>query len=273
MPDLKRILVVDDEEKVCQSVRKVLTKEDRTIDHALSAKEALKMLETNEYSIVVTDMMMPVMTGMELLEVVREKWPQTCVIMITGYATVRTAVQAIKLGAFDYIPKPFTPDELRSVVDRGLERYRLSVQEGLTRIQPVKEVERAPEEVKKAPAVAEGNMYCIPEHSWMRIEDDGSIRVGIHEVFIRTCGEAVYVDLPLDGDEISQGGICAKISCSGMQMHKVWAPLSGKVLEINSEVQDNPSLISNDPYGAGWFLKVEPSGLASDLKNLMPMEN
>ncbi|MFQ5905945.1 MAG: response regulator [bacterium] len=271
MPDLKRILVVDDEEKVCQSVRKILTREHRIIDHALSAKEALKMLEKDEYSVVVTDMMMPVMTGMELLEVVRRKWPAICVIMITGYATIRTAVQAIKLGAFDYIPKPFTPDELRSVVERALERHRLSVQEGLMREEPVPEEARVALEEKEAALPVEGEMYCIPEHSWMRIEEDGNVKVGIHEVFIRTCGAAVYVDLPLDGDEITQGAVCAKISCPGMQMHKVWAPVTGTVVEINSEVQDNPSVVSQDPYGAGWFIRVEPGALSNDLKNLVQM--
>jgi len=270
MPDLKRILVVDDEEKVCRSVTKILIKDDRVIDQALSAKEALKMLEEKRYSVVVTDMMMPVMTGMDLLEVVRGKWPEICVIMITGYATVRTAVHAIKLGAFDYIPKPFTPDELRSVVDRGLERYRLSVQEGLIR-EPVPEEEMVVVEKKEAVAPVQGEMYCIPEHSWMRIENDGSVKVGIHEVFVRTCGSAVYVDLPLDGDEIAQGVVCAKISCSGMKMHKVWAPVTGTVTEINSEVQDNPSVVSDDPYGAGWFIRVEPAGLSNDLKNLTRM--
>ena len=124
-----KVLVVDDEEVVCKSVKKILTKKDLEVDTALSASEALDMMSKEDYWVVITDLMMPKITGMQLLKKIKTKKPHTAVIMITGYATIRTAVQAIKLGAFDYVPKPFTPQELTSVTLRAMERTRIYKEE------------------------------------------------------------------------------------------------------------------------------------------------
>ena len=122
----KSALVVDDELSVCLGVKKLLCKENFDVDTALSGREALDKLDIKRYDIVITDMMMPVINGMYLLKRIKENWPETSVIMMTGYATIRTAIQAIQSGAFDYIPKPFTPEELRSVTSRAIRKRELS---------------------------------------------------------------------------------------------------------------------------------------------------
>ena len=120
-----KILVVDDEEIVLKSCRKILEGGGHQVYTALSGQEAFDLLEKEPVDIVFTDIKMPGIDGMEVLERVKEKYPDILVIIITGYSTVQSAVQAMKLGAFDYIPKPFTPDEVLIVVEKALEKKSL----------------------------------------------------------------------------------------------------------------------------------------------------
>ncbi len=120
-----RILVVDDEDIVVKSCLRALAAEDRTIDTATGGQEALERVEANDYDVMVLDIMMPNVDGLEVLQRVKESHPSIEIVMVTGLSEIDTAVQSMKLGAFDYLPKPFDPDELRVVVDRAIERRRL----------------------------------------------------------------------------------------------------------------------------------------------------
>lgn len=120
-----RILVVDDELVVCRSVKKVLAKKGHSVEMAQRGKDALRMIDSDEFDILIVDLKMPGMDGMEVLKNVKKTHPEVIVLMITGYATVETAVEAMKLGGFDYIPKPFSPDELSITVEKALETKRL----------------------------------------------------------------------------------------------------------------------------------------------------
>ncbi|MEJ5363198.1 MAG: response regulator [Spirochaetota bacterium] len=121
---LAKILIVDDEDIVLKSCLRVLQKLDYEIETAYSGQTALDNLEKKKYDIVVTDLMMPGMDGMQLLEEIKKRYPEVIVIIFTGYATVETARQALKAGAFDYIPKPFTPDELRNVIENAVKSLK-----------------------------------------------------------------------------------------------------------------------------------------------------
>lgn len=120
-----RILVVDDEMIVCESCKRILEEEGYEVETALSGKEAFDQMKAAPFDIVITDLKMPGIDGMEVLKTIRKEYPDTFVIMITGFSTVETAVEAMKLGAFDYIPKPFTPDEVTIVVKRAVEKKSL----------------------------------------------------------------------------------------------------------------------------------------------------
>lgn len=113
-----KILVVDDEEVVCNSIKKILTRKGYSVDNALDAESALKKLDNSAFDLVITDLMMPKTSGMELLQIIREHYPELDVIMITGYASIESAVKATKLGASSYLPKPFTPDELTEITEK-----------------------------------------------------------------------------------------------------------------------------------------------------------
>jgi len=115
-----KILVVDDEAKICRNVEKILTRDDYDVSCASSADEALEKMAKESYSLLISDIIMPGMNGLEFLKLVKNQWPLTKVIMFTAYASTDTAVKAMRLGAVDYIPKPFTPDELRLPVELAL---------------------------------------------------------------------------------------------------------------------------------------------------------
>lgn len=115
-----RIIVVDDESKICRNVEKILRKNNFDVTCATSAEEAMTKMAAESYSLLISDILMPGTSGLELLKLVKEQWPLTKAVMMTAYASTDTAVKAIRLGALDYIPKPFTPNELRETVERAL---------------------------------------------------------------------------------------------------------------------------------------------------------
>ncbi|HPV43718.1 MAG TPA: response regulator [Spirochaetota bacterium] len=115
-----KILIIDDEDIVLKSCLRILKNEEYVIDTAYSGEEGLKRTDEKDYDIVITDLKMPGLGGMEVLASLRKNKPEVTVIIFTGYATVENARDALKNGAFDYIPKPFTNEELRTVVDNAV---------------------------------------------------------------------------------------------------------------------------------------------------------
>ncbi|RMG05175.1 MAG: sigma-54-dependent Fis family transcriptional regulator [Nitrospirae bacterium] len=122
------ILVVDDDPIVRTSCRKILGEEDYRIEEAASIREGRDVFSRGGFDLVLTDLKLPDGTGIELLRHFKEESPDTEVILITGYGTVSTAVQAMKYGAYDYVEKPFRPDELVLLVKRALEKRSLRVE-------------------------------------------------------------------------------------------------------------------------------------------------
>lgn len=119
-PGKSRILVVDDERTVCKSIRQVLLGEDCEVDMALSGEEALRMDAERPYDVLIVDLMMPGISGLDLLKSLKARNPAARVIMVTGYPTMRNTLQAMQLGAMDFLPKPFLPATLRGLVAKAL---------------------------------------------------------------------------------------------------------------------------------------------------------
>jgi DNA-binding NtrC family response regulator len=115
-----KILVIDDESIVRTSCSRALSPEGYDVKLSQNGADALKMLAEESFDLVLTDLKMPDIDGIEVLKMIKERWPQTEVIVVTGYQTVDTAVKSIKLGAFDYIEKPFTPDSLIAAVNNAI---------------------------------------------------------------------------------------------------------------------------------------------------------
>lgn len=126
--DSPRVLIVDDEPTICRACEKILSREGYSVKIAYSGKQALAILEQEPFDILFTDLKMAEMGGMELLETIRSRFPDLVPVVITGYATIASAVETMKLGAFDYLPKPFTPDEMTAVAKKAWDK-RQSIME------------------------------------------------------------------------------------------------------------------------------------------------
>lgn len=120
-----RILVVDDEEIIRLGCQRILSEERYEVLTAENGNAGLALVKERMPDLVLVDLLMPEMGGMQLLEAIRQVDKKIVAIVITGYATIESAVEAVKKGAFDYLPKPFGPEELRAVILRGLERRAL----------------------------------------------------------------------------------------------------------------------------------------------------
>lgn len=121
-----RVIVVDDEENLAQFLQIMLSKEGYDVSTALSAQDALKLIEDQPADLVITDLMMPDMTGLDLLKELRTAQAKTECIVMTAYASVDSAIEALKLGAADYITKPFKVDEVKIIVEKLLSNRELA---------------------------------------------------------------------------------------------------------------------------------------------------
>ena len=114
-----KILVIDDEPMVCKSCEKIF-EDNYDVTITMSGREGLDRLLQEDFDLVIVDLKMPDMDGMELVKIIKQKRPNTEVVIMTGYSTVETAVEGMKLGAAEFISKPFTPDEMLTAVEEVL---------------------------------------------------------------------------------------------------------------------------------------------------------
>jgi two-component system sensor histidine kinase/response regulator len=122
------IVVIDDDHAMRLSCRKILAKSGFVVETFENGAQGLEAVARLKPALVVVDLKMPGISGMEVIARVHESAPATIIVVITGYATINTAVAAMKSGAYDFLPKPFSPEELRLIVNRGLERRRLALE-------------------------------------------------------------------------------------------------------------------------------------------------
>jgi len=246
MPEL--VLVVDDDAVILDAVRKALRHDDLEIDTVESAADALARLAERPYRLVITDLMMPGIDGLGLLGRIKDAGLDARTIMITGYPTIQSALQARRLGAFEYVTKPFTRQELRSVVVRAL---------------------RAPQTAKGSPAHTVTPDWYIPNHAWVRLEPDGTALVGVAWRLAAAVGEITALELPAAGDWLEQGRICALIRASDSVEHSFYCPLSGRVVEVNRAVVDDPRLVNSSSEAAGWLFRLTPLRPEEETANLV----
>jgi DNA-binding NtrC family response regulator len=131
----KRILVVDDDVLMKEFLNETLTRKKYSVDLASTGQEALKMMKQKEYDVILSDIRMPQLGGMDVLKATKNFLPDAKVILITAYATVENAVEAMKLGAFDYIMKPFSADAIEVAIEKAFEHKRLVLENRMLKSQ------------------------------------------------------------------------------------------------------------------------------------------
>jgi CheY-like chemotaxis protein/glycine cleavage system H lipoate-binding protein len=260
MKPTRDILVVDDETVITHAVQRVCTADGLSVDVAVDAAEAMGRVLRTGYKLIISDVMMADVDGFAFLTDLRRRRIPTPVILTTGMSTVQNAVRALGAGAIDFIPKPFTSDELLASVHRGLVYARLQAEAEAT------SRDARPDSIAWVPPPP--SYYRLGYASWLMQEHDGTAKVGVTDLFLRTLDSVQSLALAADGEELVQGSSCAMIKAADGMEHALLCPVSGRVVEVNSAVTETPAGLERDPYFEGWLYRVLPSELQYDLQHL-----
>ena len=261
-----KILAVDDEEVILDSFRKILVLAGYSVDTVETGPEALTLVKKHDYDFVFTDLKMPKMDGVEVTKAVKHLRPDIDVIVITGYASIESAVATMKYGAMDYVQKPFTEEELVDFVNKFLirrhDRIERTIKSKVHLVTPSHGESKSKHEFN-VPA----GVFISPAHSWAKLELNGSVRIGIDDFTHKTLGDIDGLDLPEKGKSIKKGEPLFSIK-QGSRSMKIPSPISGKVATINSNLIDHVDYINIKTYELGWICHVEPTNLTDELKTL-----
>jgi CheY-like chemotaxis protein/glycine cleavage system H lipoate-binding protein/Ni,Fe-hydrogenase maturation factor len=250
MPEVRKLLVVDDEPTVCRACGRIFSRQGFEVEESTDPREGLDWATQRDYSGILLDVKMPMMDGIQFLQRLRETKPEVPVLIMTGYPSVPNAAAAIRLGASDYVTKPFTPEEITQAMRRTLSRR--------TSGGPLAESVRADGSAREP----EGLLFL--DESWLQLESDGSACVGavlpglrgasIESIRLPKVGEVVYQGLPLAGVKVAD-----------RQMVVVRSPLSGVVAAVNDRLVSDPAALTVDPCGQGWIACVCTTRLEDEM--------
>jgi CheY-like chemotaxis protein len=243
-----RILVIDDEQVILESARRILTSEGFPVLTANDAESALEILKTDPRDIAICDLMLPGLSGLEFLEACQQDDPSLVVIITTGYATLDNGVDSLRKGAFDFLPKPFTFEELVSQVDRASRFANLPI---AVRVKP--------------PPADFSGCYFLGSQTWARPDLDGSWLLGLAAMLLQTIDPIRSIEFPDSDSELRQGGPLVRVTTEDELVHIVWSPLSGEILRQNERLEEAPDLPHQDPVTGGWLLRILPANLEQEI--------
>jgi len=261
-----RILAVDDEEIILDSFRKILVLAGFSIDTVEKGSEVLGLIRRNDYDFVFTDLKMPDMDGIEVTKAVKHLRPDIDVIVITGYASIESAVETVKFGAMDYVQKPFTEDELLEFVKAALIKRQDKLEKQMRhKIRLIKP--GTSESKSRFDLNVPAGVFVSPQHAWAKIELNGTVRVGLDDLIRKIFEKVDHVELPAAEQRIEKGETLFSIKYGDYRL-KIPSPLSGKVTSVNTEHADHPEWLSAKPFELSWMCGIEPSNLAKELPDL-----
>lgn len=261
-----KILCVDDEPVILDSFRKILVLDGYSVDTVENGKEALGLIQMHHYDFVFTDLKMPVMDGVEVTKSVKHLRPDIDVVIITGYATVETAVECMKFGAMDYVQKPFTEDELLDFVKKILIQRQDRIQKQLKPKVHITHLAEAKHFMSYEFAIP-GGVFISPGHCWVSMEQNGAIKIGIDDFAKKLIGKVDSIELPNLGMAILAGQPLFSIK-QGNRSVTFNSPISGKVTRINTVLQNNLEPLGITPYGTNWLCIIDADDLDKELKIL-----
>ena len=261
-----RILAVDDEPIILDSFRKILVVAGYSIDTVEKGKEALGLILKHDYDFVFTDLKMPEMDGLEVTKAVKHLRPDIDVIVITGYASIETAVETMKYGAMDYVQKPFTEDELIEFFNKSLIRRKDRIERQMkptVRLITPSTKESGSQREFNVPA----GIFVSRNHTWVSVEMNGTARVGIDDFFRKIVSRIDRVELPKLNKEVKKGEPLFSIKHDSHTID-ISSPISGKVTLVNTEHLEHPDLIPLSAFELSWMCCIEPSNLAAELHSM-----
>jgi CheY-like chemotaxis protein len=261
-----RILCVDDEDVILDSFRKILVLDGYAVDTVNSGGEALNLIKSLHYDFLFTDLKMPEMDGVEVTKLVKHLRPDIDVIIITGYATVETAVDCMKLGAMDYVQKPFTEDELLDFARKSLVKRQDRIQKQLKpRVHIAHLTDK--EKLGAGEFAIPGGAFISEGHCWASIGQDGTAKVGIDDFAKKLIGRVSGIDFPNLGMNITKGQPLFTIK-QGNRSIQFLSPVSGQVKNINHELVEDLEAMDFTPYEKNWICSIDADKLDTELTQL-----
>lgn len=251
------ILVIEDEPSVSRAVVMVCEKEGMSVTAVDNATDALNTLERSTFGLALCDIMMQGMDGFGFLAEIDSRGIFVPVVMMTGFSTMENAVKSLSMGAIDYIPKPFTADELLTVIRRSLRSGILRDKAYAARLESDRSLSFVPTPLE---------YHRLGFVSWVKMEDEGTAKIGVSDLFLKSVDGIRKFELSTVGEQLVQGIPCAVATSSNGAEHGIMCPMSGKVLEVNEEALSNPLLVEKDPYFRGWLYRILPSNPDSNLR-------
>lgn len=261
-----KILCVDDEDVILDSFRKILVIDGYSVDTVTNGNEALGLIQKHHYDFVFTDLKMPEMDGVEVTKSVKHLRPDIDVVIITGYATVETAVECMKYGALDYVQKPFTDDELLAFVKKSLIKRKDRIQKQLKPKVHITHLADAKSSMMCEFAIP-GGVFISPGHCWVSMEQDGNAKVGIDDFAKKLIGKIDSIEFPNLGMVVKTGQALFTIK-QGNKTITFNSPVGGKVIKINKPLQYDVELLNVTPYDSNWICIIDAEDLDTELKNL-----
>lgn len=261
-----RILAVDDEEVILDSFRKILVLDGFSVDTVETGQEALGLIQKHHYDFCFTDLKMPEMDGVDVCKGVKHLRPDIDVIIITGYASVETAVDTMKYGAMDYIQKPFTEDELVDMVNKFVirrnDRIKRQLKSQVNITQP-----GSSEPAETVEFSIPGGVFIAPGHCWASIDPNGKVPVGIDDFAKKIIGKIDSIELPNLGMEAKKGQHLFTVK-QGTHSIPFNAPISGKIESVNKTLLDDLGRLEMNAYGKNSFCIIDGSKLNEELSDL-----
>ncbi|MCL4190789.1 MAG: response regulator [Thermoguttaceae bacterium] len=241
------LLVVDDEEVICEGCRRIFSRQGFQVEKSSDPQQGLNLAVERDFKAILLDIKMPSMDGIQFLEQLRVKKPGVPVILMTGYPSIPNAASAVRLGASDYITKPFTPEEITQAVQRLLGEGDAA----------------SPEHQDDETWTPETGEFRFFNEAWFQAGRDGTVRVGamvprsdgmkVEDIRLPRVGEAVYQGLPMAG-----------LIVDGAVVRTVPAPISGVVVAVNPLLKETASVLWRDPCWNGWIAAIAPTRLEAD---------
>ncbi|HQJ46120.1 MAG TPA: response regulator [Ignavibacteriaceae bacterium] len=261
-----RILCVDDEEVILGSFRKILVLDGYSVDTVENGQEALGLIQKHHYDFVFTDLKMPMMDGVEVCKSVKHLRPDIDVIIITGYASIETAVETMKYGALDYVEKPFTEDELIAFVKKSLIKRQDKIQKQL---KPKVHITHLPasDDFIQGEFSIPGGVFIARNHTWVSMNQEGIAKVGIDDFALKLIGKIDSLELPNLGMTIKAGQPLFTIK-QGNRTVTFSSPISGKVAQINTLLQNNIDALDITPYERNWVCALDAENLDNEIKEM-----
>ncbi len=242
--DKGKIIVLDDDPVVTLSCKRILGAEGYNITAVGKGEDALKQLEKEEYDILITDIRLPDISGIEVLRESRVIQPNTDVVVITGYPTLEDAKESIRLGAFEYIEKPFTPDFMlnvaRKVFDkRGWILRQAYINEFRDYIVPLRDQDNP--------------VIFYKEGVWARPTKTGLWEIGYDLRYEMAAGEMLYVDY-LKVNKVSAGEPFARLLTGSGKIVDIASPMTAEIRETNAKANDVISSLLKEHLSEGWLV-------------------